>query len=142
MIPFSAPVQDQLLTLRAVAGEAGLPGLDPDLVEQVLREGGRFAENVLAPLNPVGDREGVRLDNGVVRTATGYAEAWRQFADAGWLGLPFPEDSGGQGLPWTVATVLADSFNAASLTWYLAPLLTQAAIEAMPTRRCATRTAR
>ncbi|WP_027135517.1 acyl-CoA dehydrogenase [Geminicoccus roseus] len=130
-MPFSAPVQDQLLTLRAVAGEAGLPGLDPDLVEQVLREGGRFAENVLAPLNPVGDREGVRLDNGVVRTATGYAEAWRQFADAGWLGLPFPEDSGGQGLPWTVATVLADSFNAASLTWYLAPLLTQAAIEAM-----------
>ncbi len=132
MIPFSAPVEDQLLMLRAVTGEAGLPGgLDADLVEQVLREGGRFAESVLAPLNAVGDREGTRLDNGVVRTAAGYADGWRQFTEAGWLGLPFPESFGGQGLPWTVATAVADSFNAANLAWYLAPLLTQGAIEAL-----------
>ena len=97
----------------------------------MLREGGRFAESVLAPLNTVGDREGTRLDNGVVRTATGYADAWRQFGAAGWLSLPFPERLGGQGLPWTVATAVADSFNAANLTLYLAPLLTQGAIEAL-----------
>ncbi|HWL68078.1 MAG TPA: acyl-CoA dehydrogenase [Geminicoccus sp.] len=131
MIPFRAPVEAQLLTLQAVTGGTGPAGLDDELVEQILREGGRFAENVLAPLNQTGDREGTRLDNGVVRTASGFGDAWRQFGEAGWLGLPFPEQFGGQGLPWSVATALADSFNAANLTWYLAPLLTQGAIEAI-----------
>ncbi|HEX2525088.1 MAG TPA: acyl-CoA dehydrogenase family protein [Geminicoccus sp.] len=131
MIPFTPPVADQLLTLQAVLGSDLLPGLDDELVEQLLREGGRFAAGVLAPLNQVGDREGTWLDNGVVRTATGFADAWRQFTEAGWLGLPFPDEFGGQGLPWTVATAVADSFNAANLTWYLAPLLTQGAIEAL-----------
>jgi alkylation response protein AidB-like acyl-CoA dehydrogenase len=131
LIPFMPPVGDQLLTLKAVLGPDLLPGLDAELIEQLLHEGGRFATAVLAPLNVAGDREGTRLDNGVVRTATGFPEAWRQFGEAGWLGLPFPEQFGGQGLPWTMATALADSFNAANLAWYLAPLLTQGAVEAV-----------
>ena len=131
MLPFAAPTDRQLVTLQAITGGDGLPGLDDELLEQVLREGGRFAEQVLAPLNRTGDLEGVRLENGVVRTASGFAEAWKRFAEAGWLGLPFPERFGGQGLPWTVATALADSFNAANMAWYLAPLLTQGAIEAL-----------
>ena len=131
MIPFTAPIDRQLLTLQAVTGGEGVSGLDADLLEQVLREGGRFAEQVLAPLNRTGDLEGVQLENGVVRTPAGFADAWRQFGEAGWLGLPFPERFGGQGLPWTVATALADSCNAANMAWYLAVLLTQGAIEAL-----------
>ena len=123
--------------LDAVAGLADvarLPGCaeaTPELTAQVLEEGGKFAANVLAPLYRSGDMEGARLENGVVRTPRGWAEAYKAFVDGGWPGVPFDADHGGQGLPWTLATPLAEMWNAANLGWALCPMLTAGAAEAL-----------
>src|SRR5690606_33052207 len=89
------------------------------------------AAEVLAPLNGVGDRQGCSLENGVVRTPAGFADAYRRFAEASWMGVVFPEAYGGQGLPWTLNTALAELWNAANMSLQLCPLLTQAAVDAL-----------
>ena len=123
--------------LDAVAGLgdiARLPGCaeaSPELAAQILDEGGKFAANVLAPLYRAGDVEGARLENGVVRTPRGWAEAYKAFVDGGWPGVPFDSAHGGQGLPWTLATPLAEMWNTANLGWALCPMLTAGAAEAL-----------
>ncbi len=137
MTAFAAPLDDMGFVLEHVAGldrVLALPGFahaDRETVGLVLREAAKFAAEVLAPLDPVGDRTGSVLDNGQVRTPPGFVEAYRQFVEGGWNGLVFPEEWGGQDLPWLVNTAVAEMWNAANLTFYLAPILTQAAIEAM-----------
>ena len=113
---------------------AALPGCDaasPDLVGAVLEEAGKLARDVWAPLNAVGDQQGSHLENGMVRTPEGFKEAYRQFAEGGWMGVVFPEEHGGQALPWVVATAVGEMWNAANMTLHLCPLLTQAACEAL-----------
>ncbi|HET6468382.1 MAG TPA: acyl-CoA dehydrogenase [Geminicoccaceae bacterium] len=137
MTGYAPPVAEMRFVLDRIAGLGGLtslPGLEaatPDLVGQVLEEAGRFAANELAPLNQVGDREGAVLENGVVRTAPGFAEAYHLFAAAGWNGLVFPERWGGQDLPWALNAAVSEMWNAANMSFQLCPLLTQAAIEAL-----------
>jgi alkylation response protein AidB-like acyl-CoA dehydrogenase len=137
MTVYVPPLQEMRFVLERVVGMDGiraLPGLEaatPDLVAQVLEEAGRFAANELAPLNQTGDREGAVLENGVVRTAPGFAAAYRRFAEAGWNGLAFPERWGGQDLPWVVNAAAGELWNAANMALQLCPLLTQAAIEAL-----------
>ena len=111
---------------------ASLPGyqeVDRDLVHQVLEEAGKFASGALDPLNGVGDKQGARLENGVVRTPDGFKDAYGQFVESGWNGLPFPEEWGGQGLPWTVSTAVSEMWHSANTAFSLCPLLTQAGIE-------------
>jgi len=111
---------------------AKLPGyqdVDRDLVDQVLEEAGKFASGELAPLNAAGDQQGARLENGVVHTPDGFKEAYGQFTEAGWHGLPFPEEWGGQGLPWTISTAVSEMWHSANTAFSLCPLLTQAGIE-------------
>src|SRR5690349_5652223 len=135
MTPYRAPLADMAFVLGDVVGLAGitaLPGLaeaTPDVIEAVLGEAGRLAGDVLAPLNASGDREGSRLENGVVTTPTGFPDAYRQFIAGGWNAVPFDTAIGGQGLPWAVATALQEMWNAANLSFSLCPMLTQAAIE-------------
>ncbi|MGE0716259.1 MAG: acyl-CoA dehydrogenase [Alphaproteobacteria bacterium] len=135
MSEYAAPIADMRFVLRHVAGldrVAALPGAegaDPELVDQVLAEAGRFAGEVLAPLNVVGDREGSRLENGVVRTPAGFREAYRGFVDGGWNGLPFDPEYGGQGLPWLVGTAVGEMWASANMAFSLCPLLTQGAID-------------
>lgn len=137
MTAFTAPVDEMQFVLEHIAGldrVLALPGFahaDRETVGLVLQEAAKFAADVLAPLDPIGDRMGAVLADGEVRTPPGFAEAYRRFIAAGWNGLVFPEEWGGQNLPWTVSTAVAEMWNAANLTFYLAPLLTQAAIEAM-----------
>jgi len=135
MIPYTAPVADFRFLLNEVVGfdrVAGLPAFEsatPDLVDAILEEGGKFASGVLAPLNTVGDREGSVLENGVVRTPTGWKEAYAQFVEAGWGSLPFEPDYGGQGMPWTVQFAAQEMWQAANLSFGLCPLLTQGAVD-------------
>lgn len=134
MTTYRAPVETILFTLRHVARLDQIPGFGADeaaLLEPVLGEAARFADEVLTPLDAVGDRDGARLENGVVRTPAGFADAWRLWAEAGWIGLPVEPAHGGQGLPWTVATAVGEMIEAANLAWSIAPLLTQGAIEAI-----------
>ena len=137
MSVYTPPLDDIRFTLTHVAGlerVAALPGYehaDAELSDAILDEAGRLARDVLAPLNPVGDAHGAVLENGVVRTAPGFKEAYRQFAEGGWMGLVFGEAHGGQGLPWLLNTAVGEMWNSANMTLMLCPLLTQAACEAL-----------
>ena len=137
MTAYEPPIDDIRFVLDHIAsmdGVAALPGLEaasPDVVDAILEEAGKLARNVWAPLDEVGDREGSVLENGVVRTPAGFCDAFRQFAEGGWMGLTFPEAHNGQGLPWTLSAAVGEMWNAANMTLHLCPLLTQAACEAL-----------
>ncbi|MBM3548070.1 MAG: acyl-CoA dehydrogenase [Alphaproteobacteria bacterium] len=137
MADYAAPLADLEFQLRAVGGldhVLSLPpfeAIDAETVKQILEEGGRFAGEVLAPTNRAGDLNPAKLENGQVRTSPGFAEAYRQFAAAGWNAVPFEAEYGGQGLPWLVQTALAEMWNSANLALALCPLLNNGAIEAI-----------
>jgi 3-(methylthio)propanoyl-CoA dehydrogenase len=137
MIPYSPPVSDMRFVLEDVAdlaSIASLPGYEvatPDTVAAVLDQAAELARDVLAPLNDSGDREGARLDNGIVRTPVGFRDAYQAFATAGWGGLPCPEDHGGQGLPLVVSAAVSEMWSSANLGFALCPMLTAGAIEAL-----------
>jgi alkylation response protein AidB-like acyl-CoA dehydrogenase len=115
--------------IEGLSALSGYEEVDRDLADQVLEEAGKFASGALAPLNAVGDQQGSRLENGVVRTPEGFKEAYGQFVEGGWNGLPFPEEWGGQGLPWTISTAVSEMWHSANTAFSLCPLLTQAGIE-------------
>jgi len=139
MTTYTPPLDDMRFLLSQMVGIENLkelPGcgdLDQELVDQILEEAAKFASNELAPLNEIGDQQGARLDNGIVRTPDGFKEAYRGFVDGGWNGLQFPEKYGGQGLPWTVATAVSEMWHSANMSFGLCPLLTQAGIELLLT---------
>src|SRR5215469_5786000 len=134
---YTAPITDMRFTATKLAGFdeiARLPGgeeLSDSLLAHILEEGGKFAAGRLGPLNRVGDKQGSRLENGVVRTPDGWTDAYRAFVDGGWNSVPFDHDYGGQGLPWLVAMALQELWHSASMAFALCPMLTQAAIEAI-----------
>ena len=139
MTPYKAPRDDYAFALYSAADLAHLQAqpayshASPDMIDAILTEGGRLAEEVFAPLNHSGDREGACLENGCVRAPSGFPEAFRRFREGGWSGLPFPEEYGGQELPWCLAMALLDNWNAANLSFGLSPILVLGAVEALLT---------
>jgi alkylation response protein AidB-like acyl-CoA dehydrogenase len=137
MDSYAPPLRDmrfvinKVVGLDAVKALPGLEGAERELIDQILEEGGKLAANVLAPINTIGDRQGARIENGVVRPADGFADAYRQFVEGGWNGAAFDEEWGGMNLPWLVTTALQEMWQAANLAFGLCPLLTQAAIDAL-----------
>jgi alkylation response protein AidB-like acyl-CoA dehydrogenase len=123
MTTYSAPLRDMRFVLHElleVDRLAALPGYEeatPDLVDAVLEEGARLAENVLFPLNRPGDEEGCAFENGVVRTPEGFKQAYDQFAQAGWIGLAADPAFGGQGLPAVVKVALDEMVCSANLSF-------------------------
>ncbi|HEX7982447.1 MAG TPA: acyl-CoA dehydrogenase [Duganella sp.] len=114
-------LQDVLSATRRLQGEAGFDELDDDLVRQVLDQAGRFASEVLFPLNASGDRQGCSFDNGEVRTPDGYAGAYRQFQEAGWAALACDPAHGGQGLPHVLNCALQEMMISANHAWTMYP---------------------
>ena len=138
MSTYQAPLADMQFVLSELAGidsVGKLPGFEeatPDVVAAILEEAGKFASNVLDPINRSGDKEGARWnEDGSVTTATGFKDAYRQFCDNGWNGLTKNPDYGGQGLPQLLATAVEEMWHSANLAFDLCPLLTQGAIEAL-----------
>jgi alkylation response protein AidB-like acyl-CoA dehydrogenase len=135
MSEYAAPLAEMRFALAEIAklGEiAALPGCEaasPDVVDAVLEQAGKFAGAVLSPLNRVGDIEHSRLENGVVRTPTGFKEAYRGFIDGGWAGISAAPEHGGQGLPLVLATAIFEMWNSANLAFSLCPMLAIVAIE-------------
>ncbi|MFO1082771.1 MAG: acyl-CoA dehydrogenase [Reyranellaceae bacterium] len=134
---YSAPLADMRFALREVAGlptVASLPGYEhatDDTVDAVLEEAAKLAGNGLAPLNRDGDKVGAQLENGVVRTAPGFAAIYKEFVDGGWNSLPFDPDFGGQGMPWLLAAAVQEMWQAANMGFGLVLLLNQGAIDAI-----------
>jgi butyryl-CoA dehydrogenase len=99
--------------------------------EAVISEAGRFAAEVLAPLNRVGDSKGVTYANGTVTTSPGWREAYRKWCDAGWSSVNGPESFGGQDLPMVMSVACTELWSAANLAFAVGPLLSNGAIEAI-----------
>jgi acyl-CoA dehydrogenase len=134
---YRAPINDILLALNHGAGlkaavEAGHYGdFDADITAAVLEEAGRFASDVLAPLNRVGDQHGVKLAEAKVTTAPGWPDAYKRWTEGGWNAVSGPEDFGGQGLPLAINAACTEIWSAANAAFGLCPLLTLSAIEAL-----------
>ena len=137
---YRAPVRDQTFILRDVLNleaYADLPGFEDagiDTVEQVLEEGARFCEEVLAPLNAVGDKEGCHWSaDHTVRTPKGFKQAFDKMVEAGWPALMADPAYGGQGLPAVVATAFQEMISAANMAFGMYPGLTAGAYAAIHT---------
>jgi alkylation response protein AidB-like acyl-CoA dehydrogenase len=137
---YKAPVDDAMFLLNDVfqiSRYNNLPGFadaTPDLIEAVLGEAAKLAEEVMQPVNRAGDEEGcTRHDDGSVTTPKGFKEAYKQYADGGWMGISAPAEFGGQGLPETMTIVVNEIMAAANMALTMYPGLTQGAIAAILT---------
>ena len=134
---YRAPVSDIAFALKHTAGlkEAlaeGLHGeMDEDTIDAVLEEAGRFATDVIGPLNRVGDTFGTPFKDGEVTMPPGWKDAYTAWAAAGWNGLAGPSDFGGQDLPHAVNAACIEMWNAASMAFGIGPVLTMAAVDAL-----------
>jgi len=132
---YKAPVRDLVFSLNEAADFGRLAGLfpaaDAETVSAVLEAAGSFSADVLAPLNRSGDIAGARFENGQVRSAPGFADAYRQFAAGGWNGLSADPAHGGQGLPKVLEVAVFEMVQAANMAFGLCPMLTLSAIEAL-----------
>jgi acyl-CoA dehydrogenase len=138
MPTYRAPVDDTLFLLSDVfdyASYHNLPGFEEaplDVVEAILREGAKFAEEVLQPLNQSGDREGcARHSDGSVTTPKGFKQAYKAYADGGWVGLAGDSEYGGQGLPHFLALAFSEYVIAANQSFAMYPGLTNGATAAL-----------
>ncbi|QZD91600.1 acyl-CoA dehydrogenase [Qipengyuania xiapuensis] len=134
---YTPATQDQLLAIRVNAGIEELAksekfaAAEPDMVEAIVEGVGQFAAGEFAPLNRVGDLEGAKLENGVVRLPDGYAEAYAEYVEQGWNAIASPEEFGGQGLPFTLACNVLENLGTANMAFNLLPMLSVGAIEAL-----------
>ena len=138
MAEYVAPLRDFKFVIEELAdlnGVRQLPGLEeatPDLVDAILDEGAKFVEEVLQPLNQVGDEHGcVRNDDGSVTAPPGFKEAYQQYCEAGWQGLSQPTDFGGQGLPHVISSAFEEYLISANMAFAMYPGLTLGAVAAI-----------
>ena len=128
---------DQLLALEVCAGIGELAqsnhfaAAEPDMVAAIVEGIGEFAAGEWAPLNRVGDVEGARLENGVVRLPDGFAEAYAHYVEQGWNAIAAPADYGGQGLPFSLGCNVLENLGTANFAFNLLPMLTTGAIDAL-----------
>jgi len=136
-VTYAPATQDQLLAIRVNAGIAELAqsekfaAAEPDMVEAIVEGVGQFAAGEFAPLNRVGDLEGAKLENGVVRLPDGFEEAYAHYVEQGWNAIASPGEFGGQGLPFTLACNVLENLGTANMAFNLLPMLSVGAIEAL-----------
>lgn len=137
MTPYTPPTEDQLLAIRVNAGIEEIAGsekfahAEADLVEAIVEGVGQFAAGEFAPLNRIGDLEGAKLENGVVRLPEGFKQAYDGYVEQGWNAIASPEEFGGQGLPFTLACNVLENLGAANMAFNLLPMLSVGAIDAI-----------
>ena len=128
---YAAPTRDMRFVLNELAGLPDvnqLPGFEEataETVDAVLEEAGKFAAEVLAPLNRPGDIAGAKFNDAGVTPPDGFKEAYRAFVDSGWASLPFEPEFGGQGLPELVAAATNEIWQSANMGFALCPMLTE-----------------
>ncbi len=136
MPSYTAPTRDTQFVLHDVlsVSTSDTPGyaeLDADFTSAVLEEAGKISSEVLSPLNPVGDTEGCVLENGVVRTPTGFKAAFDELRNGGWTALDLPEEYGGQNMPYVLGTAVGEMFSASNQAFTMYHGLTHGAASAI-----------
>ncbi len=136
MPSYTAPVKDMQFVLHDVLNVTGsdVPGyadLDAGFTAAVLEEAGKIARDVLAPLNASGDREGCRLENGIVRTPKGFDAAFKAVKEGGWTALDCDPAYGGQGMPYLMGTAVGEMFVSANMAFNMYQGLTHGAYSAI-----------
>lgn len=127
---YTPPVKEMLFILQDVLGFSH-EELDSNTCEAVLDEAAKLASDVIAPTNTVGDKQGVTLVDGSVKTADGFKEAYASYCEGGWNALSFDTEYGGQGLPWALSFPVQEMWQGANMSFGLCPILNQGAIEAI-----------
>ena len=136
-MPYHAPVSEYSFVLNHLVGfdcvrnEQNFRDCTPDMVAAILTEAAKLSDETLSPLNIIGDRNPAKLENGIVRTAPGFGQAYAQIATGGWVGMAGSPDFGGMGLPMSVVTCVNEMMSAACLSLELNPLMAQGQIEAL-----------
>ncbi|MXO73851.1 acyl-CoA dehydrogenase [Altererythrobacter aerius] len=138
MPTYTAPTRDakfivnELLDLASYGNRPGFEAATPDLIDTLIDEAGKFASEVLQPLNQVGDREGcTRHPDGSVTTPTGFKAAFDQYVAAGWSTLSQPAELGGQDVPHVLGFVLEEFVSSANHSFGMYPGLTNGAVSAL-----------
>lgn len=136
MPTYTPPIADMQYLLHDVMqiSLSDIPGydeLDRSFTGAVLEEAGKISAEVLAPLNAVGDTEGCVLDNGVVRTPTGFKDAYRHMCEGGWTALDADPAFGGQGMPFLLHSAVGELFAASNMAFNMYQGLTHGAISAI-----------
>jgi len=137
MSDYRTPLDDIRLTLDAITdipSICDLPGYehaDPETIDGMLDELGRFVAEVIGPVDRVGDQEGCSVEDGVVTMPKEFHEAWDQFVEAGWSSISQDPDYGGGGFPGAIQTVMTEMIGAVSRSWSMGPMLTVGAIDAI-----------
>ena len=136
MPSYAAPVKDAQYILHDVlkVSELSIPGydeLDRDFTNAILEEAGKLTDQLLTPLNATGDKEGCRLENGVVYTPKGFKEAFETVKEGGWTGLDMPEEFGGQNMPAVLGSAVGEFFSGANQAFTMYQGLTHGAASAI-----------
>ena len=134
---YEAPISAQRLAIRQTSRLTGLADV-PDareffgeVTESVLESAGKFAREVLSPLNRVGDQSPSQLHSGRVITPPGFANAYRRYAADGWTSLGAPAAHGGQGLPHVLGAAATEMWGSANLAFAMCPELTVGVVAAL-----------
>ena len=136
-MPFRAPIVEYEFMLRHIVDYEKVTSTEKfqdaslDVVDAILNEAGKMCNEVMAPVQRNGDLHPAVLENGIVRTSPGYAEAYSAISAGGWISTSADPEYGGMGLPMTVTTAVNEMMSAACLSLQLAPLMTQGQIEAL-----------
>ncbi|HKL04876.1 MAG TPA: acyl-CoA dehydrogenase family protein, partial [Roseovarius sp.] len=136
-MPYRAPVDEYQFIFDHVVGLDQVSQTDrfsettPDLTNAILAEAGRMCEDVLHPLQRVGDQHPAHLENGIVRTPPGFSDGYKAIAAGGWVSINADPAHGGMGLPISLTAAVNEMISSACLSIQLNPLMTQGQIEAL-----------
>ena len=134
MPEYKAPLRDIKFVMNELLDSeqhyANLEGAEdatPDMIDAIVQEGAKFCEQVLSPLNQVGDKEGCTLSEGEVKTPTGFKEAYQQYVEGGWPSITADPNYGGQGLPHSLSLVISEMVGTSNWSWGMYPGLSHGA---------------
>ncbi len=126
-------VLDEIADIAAICELPDFEHVDPETVDGVLDELGRFVAEVVAPVNRIGDEEGCSVSDGVVTVPDAFGKAWDRYVESGWGAISQDPDYGGGGFPGTIQTVMTEMMATASRAWSMGPMLTVGALDALHT---------
>ncbi|MFL0802894.1 MAG: acyl-CoA dehydrogenase C-terminal domain-containing protein [Agarilytica sp.] len=125
-------VMNEMLDFEAHYERLGMgEDASPDLVAAIMEESAKFSENVIAPLNAIGDQQGCTWNDGDVKTPDGFKEAYQQYVEAGWPSMTHSADVGGQGLPESMGTIMSEMYGSANWSWAMYPGLSHGAMKTL-----------